>query len=115
MSAGGAGAAVDPPEEVRVVAGTLASGQAAHLDGGPHGVCLVRIGDEYHALADRCSHANVALSEGEVDEDDVAIECWKHGSTFSLADGRPQCLPATRPVPVYPVRVEGDEIVVTVK
>jgi 3-phenylpropionate/trans-cinnamate dioxygenase ferredoxin component len=92
----------------------VAPGTAVRLEGGPDGVCLVRIGDEFYALADRCSHANVALSEGEVDTDDRRIECWKHGSAFSLLDGKPESLPATRPVPVYDVMVEGDDVVVKI-
>ncbi len=42
------------------------------------------------------------------------IECPKHGSTFSLTTGEPQTLPATQPVPVYAVRVDGDDVLVTV-
>ena len=42
--------------------------------------------------------------------DEREIECPKHGSTFSLLDGEPQTLPATRSVPVYEVRVEGDDV-----
>jgi 3-phenylpropionate/trans-cinnamate dioxygenase ferredoxin subunit len=86
--------------------------QARRLDAGPEGVCLVRIADRYFAVGDRCSHAEVSLSEGDVEADECWIECWKHGSAFSLVDGQPQSLPATEAVPVYPVRVEGDEIVV---
>ncbi len=40
------------------------------------------------------------------------IECWKHGSTFSLETGEPQSLPATQPVPVYEVVVKDGEVVV---
>lgn len=86
--------------------------QAHRVDAGPEGVCLVRIDDRYFAVSDRCSHAEVSLSEGEIDPDDCWIECWKHGSAFSLLDGEPQSLPATVPVPVYPVAVDGDELVV---
>ena len=46
--------------------------------------------------------------------EDREIECWKHGSTFSLETGEPQTLPATQPVPVYEARVEDGEIVVVV-
>jgi 3-phenylpropionate/trans-cinnamate dioxygenase ferredoxin subunit len=109
------GDAVRSHIEVRYPRDKVEPGTAVRLDGGPHGVCLVRVGDDFYAVCDRCSHANVSLSEGEVYTDDVAIECWKHGSTFSLTDGRPQCLPATKAVPVYQVRVEGDDVVVTVK
>ena len=75
-------------------------------------VALVRCGDEVFAIGDMCSHANVSLSEGEVVCEDREIECWKHGSTFSLETGEPQTLPATQPVPVYEVVVRDGEIVV---
>ena len=65
---------------------------------------------------DVCSHAEVALSEGEVTFDDKGtpeIECWLHGSAFDLRTGKPSGLPATRPVPVYPVKIEGDDVLVS--
>jgi 3-phenylpropionate/trans-cinnamate dioxygenase ferredoxin component len=74
------------------------------LDGVP--VSLVRTGGEVFAINDICSHQNVSLSEGEVE--DCRIECWLHGSSFDLRTGEPSGLPATRPVPVYPVKIEGD-------
>jgi 3-phenylpropionate/trans-cinnamate dioxygenase ferredoxin component len=74
-------------------------------------VAVVRIGDDFYALGDRCSHADFSLSEGEVLADDLEIECWKHGSTFSLTTGEPQSLPAVKPVPVYAVRRDGDDLV----
>jgi 3-phenylpropionate/trans-cinnamate dioxygenase ferredoxin component len=69
--------------------------------------------DEVHAIHDMCSHASVALSEGEVV--DGEIECWLHGSTFSLSTGKPTCLPAVDPVPVYPVRIEDGIVYVAVQ
>ncbi|GAA0409160.1 non-heme iron oxygenase ferredoxin subunit [Streptomyces luteireticuli] len=74
------------------------------IEGTP--VSIVRTEGEVFAIYDICSHANVSLSEGEVE--DCAIECWLHGSTFDLRTGKPSGLPATRPVPVYPVKIEGD-------
>lgn len=85
------------------------------LEVGGVGVCLVRIGDDFYAIGDRCSHANVSLSEGDVDCDARRIECWKHGSAFSLVDGSPESLPATKPVPVYHVAVDGDQVLVSVE
>ena len=99
-------------ELARIRAEEVEKGRAVHLSGGPDGICLVRIGDDFYALADRCSHADVRLSEGEVDEFECSVECWKHGSTFDLVDGEPQSLPATQSVVVYRVTREGDEIVV---
>jgi 3-phenylpropionate/trans-cinnamate dioxygenase ferredoxin subunit len=76
------------------------------------GVAVVRQGDEVFAIRDECSHAAVALSEGDVDGDE--IECWLHGSLFSLRTGEALNLPATEPVPVYPVTIEGDDVLVDV-
>jgi 3-phenylpropionate/trans-cinnamate dioxygenase ferredoxin subunit len=97
----------------RIASANVKPGTAVRLDGGPEGVCLVRIGDDFYAIGDRCSHADYSLSEGDIDPEDCLIECWKHGSAFSLVDGSPQSLPATQPVPVYEVHREGDDIVVT--
>lgn len=101
--------------EVRLKLAEVPDGAAIRAEGGPYGVCVARVGDDIYALSDRCSHQNWSLSDGEVEPFAGTIECTKHGSTFSLKDGSPQCLPATRPVDVYPVRVEGDEVVVTIE
>ncbi|MGP3970833.1 non-heme iron oxygenase ferredoxin subunit [Streptomyces sp. 6N223] len=74
------------------------------LEGTP--VCVIKTEGEVFAVNDICSHANVSLSEGEVE--DCQVECWLHGSTFDLRTGKPSGLPATRPIPVYPVKIEGD-------
>lgn len=100
------------PGEVRVKVDQVPDGAAIRVEGGRHGICLARVGERFFALNDRCSHQSWPLSDGEVDPTDLTVECTKHGSTFSLADGEPRCLPATRPVAVFPVRVEGDEVVV---
>jgi 3-phenylpropionate/trans-cinnamate dioxygenase ferredoxin subunit len=73
-------------------------------------VCIARSNGEVFAVSDICSHADVSLSEGDVE--DGHIECWLHGSMFDLRTGEPTGLPATRPVPTYPVTVEGDDVLV---
>ncbi|MGH9189501.1 MAG: non-heme iron oxygenase ferredoxin subunit [Acidimicrobiales bacterium] len=90
----------------------VAPGTARRFEVDGHRIALVRVGDDFYALGDRCSHADYSLSEGEIWPDDLEIECPKHGSTFSLVTGAPQTFPATTAVPVYPVHVEGDEVVV---
>ena len=100
-------------ELARIELSSVPEGKAIRVEGGPDGICLVRFGSSFHALADRCSHADVRLSEGEVDADECSVECWKHGSTFSLLDGEPQSLPATKPVAVLKVTVDGDDVVVS--
>ncbi|MGH6656239.1 MAG: non-heme iron oxygenase ferredoxin subunit [Actinocrinis sp.] len=86
--------------------------EAVDVDGTPIAVVRTSEGPVY-AIYDVCSHANVALSEGEVV--DGEIECWLHGSMFSLSSGKPTSLPAVEPVPVYPVKIEGDDLYVAVQ
>jgi len=92
----------------------LAPGSARCFDVGGQRVAVVRISDDFYAIGDTCSHADFSLSEGDVWPDELEIECPKHGSTFSLVTGEPQTLPATTPVPVYEVVVEGDDVKVVV-
>ena len=77
-------------------------------------IAVVRFEGEVYAIEDLCSHAEVPLSEGDVEEFKGAptIECWLHGSCFDLRTGEPTNLPATEPVAVYPVRVEGEDVYV---
>ncbi|MEE2696806.1 MAG: non-heme iron oxygenase ferredoxin subunit [Actinomycetota bacterium] len=99
--------------EVRACAlSELADAVAHKVDVGGCPVALVRLGDTVHAIGDTCSHAEVSLAEGMVDTDECALECWKHGSLFSLESGEALTLPATRPVPIYVVRVDGDDVFV---
>ena len=76
------------------------------IDGVP--VAVVRSDGEVYAIHDVCSHANVALSEGEID--DQTIECWLHGSRFDLSTGEPSGPPATVPIAVHTVRIEGGDV-----
>jgi 3-phenylpropionate/trans-cinnamate dioxygenase ferredoxin subunit len=81
---------------------------------GGHRVAVIRIEDDVYAIGELCTHQDISLAEGEVDCDQRTIECWKHGSAFSLVDGSPESLPATQPVPVYGARVVDGEIEVTI-
>ena len=91
----------------------IAPGTAKRFEVGKHRVAVVRCDGAVYAIGDTCSHADFSLSEGEVYCEEREIECWKHGSTFSLITGEPQTLPATRAVPVYPIEIEGDDVVVS--
>jgi len=75
-------------------------------------VAIARDGDDFYAVQDLCSHAAVALSEGDVAE--CQIECWLHGSRFDLRSGKPTGLPATEPVSTFAVEVREDGVYVDV-
>jgi len=78
------------------------------VDGMP--VVLVRQGEQVYALADICSHAEIALSEGEVTRH--GLECWLHGSCFDLRTGAPSSPPASEPVDTYAVTIDSDDVYV---
>lgn len=84
------------------------SAKRIDLDG--HRLAVIRLGDDVYVIGDRCSHADYSLAEGEIDAAEGTIECWKHGSSFSVTSGEPTCLPATKPVPTYEASVVDGEI-----
>ncbi len=87
-----------------------------HSTEGPLPVVLFQLPDgEVHALLDECSHGAVMLSEGDFDPADHSIECYLHGSRFDVCTGAALNPPATQSVPVYPVRVEADQVFVDVE
>ncbi len=92
----------------------IAPGAAKRFDIDKHRVAVVRCADDVYAVGDTCTHADFSLSEGEVYCEEREIECWKHGSTFSLVTGEPQSLPATRAVPVYKVEVVDGDVTVEI-
>jgi 3-phenylpropionate/trans-cinnamate dioxygenase ferredoxin component len=65
---------------------------------------------EVHAIGDVCTHGDISLAEGFVDGD--TLECWAHGSAFSLRTGQPLNLPAYEPVPVFAVTIDGDDVLI---
>lgn len=67
---------------------------------------------EYFAIGDVCTHGQVSLAEGEVDGE--TVECWLHGSVFDLHTGWPLTLPATQPTPIFPVKYDGDDVLVDI-
>jgi len=83
---------------------------SADVDGVQIAVVRAEDGDVY-AIYDECSHASVPLSEGEIEG--CTLECWLHGSRFDLRTGEPTGLPATEPVPVYPVEIRDGFVFVS--
>ena len=75
-------------------------------------VALFRVGDGVHAIADRCSHAEASLSEGEVL--DYEVECPRHGAAFDITTGRALTLPATRPVAVFATEIRDGNVFVEI-
>jgi 3-phenylpropionate/trans-cinnamate dioxygenase ferredoxin subunit len=88
----------------------VAEGAAVRVEFGSEPVCIVHTEGEVFAIRDVCSHADVPLSEGDIEG--TTVECWLHGSRFDLRTGKPTGLPATVPVPVYVTQIEGGDVLV---
>jgi 3-phenylpropionate/trans-cinnamate dioxygenase ferredoxin subunit len=85
-------------------------GEATRVQIGESWAVVVRIGDDVFALEDRCSHEEFRLSDGLVDAGSCEIECARHGAMFSLHDGAPLSLPATKPVATFALRIEDGRV-----
>ncbi|MCW5851701.1 MAG: non-heme iron oxygenase ferredoxin subunit [Anaerolineae bacterium] len=86
-------------------------GQVRYFDllGAPIAICHVEDGG-FYAIDDECTHDGGSLNQGELDEDQ--IECPRHGARFNVRTGAVITLPATLPLHTYPVRIEGNQILV---
>jgi 3-phenylpropionate/trans-cinnamate dioxygenase ferredoxin subunit len=83
---------------------------AVELEGG-EAICLVHVAGEVFACADRCSHADFPMSDGDMVDDHV-IECPLHGAQFDVRTGAVLEEPATEPLETFRVRVDGDDVLV---
>ena len=93
----------------------LAAGEARCFAVAGRRVALARIGEEFFAVDDTCSHADFPLSEGDVDVDECALECPAHGSLFDLRTGEALTLPAVVPVAVHEVVASDEGVFVTLR
>ena len=92
-------------------AADLTKGTLRRFEADGVAICVARTDDGvFHAVEDRCTHEDVELSDGDLVGDE--IECPLHGSLFDVATGAVRGLPATEPLRVYPLSVDGDDLVV---
>jgi 3-phenylpropionate/trans-cinnamate dioxygenase ferredoxin subunit len=90
----------------------IAKGTVLSVEIADVGIAVVHADDDnYYAVRDECSHAAVALSEGEIDG--CTLECWLHGSRFDLRTGAPSGLPATEPVATFAVQIRDGDLYVS--
>jgi 3-phenylpropionate/trans-cinnamate dioxygenase ferredoxin subunit len=71
---------------------------------------LIRVGDEFFAVEDICSHDGQPLTNGAIDH--CSIICPRHGAKFDLRTGRPLCMPAIEPISTFEVQVRDGDIYV---
>ncbi|MFI4850544.1 MAG: Rieske (2Fe-2S) protein [Gimesia chilikensis] len=71
-------------------------------------VLLIRVGDQYFAIEDVCTHDGQPLTDGCIEEG--AIVCPRHGARFDLQTGKALCMPATKPVRTFELEVRDRKI-----
>lgn len=76
-------------------------------------VAVFRVGDDFYATDDTCTHAQSSLSEGYIEGD--TVECAFHGARFCLRTGKVLMLPATQPLRTYPVKVDEGQVLVDIE
>jgi 3-phenylpropionate/trans-cinnamate dioxygenase ferredoxin component len=74
-------------------------------------ICLVRHNGEISALSDICTHQHFSMSQGDL-LGDGTLQCAWHGTRYDCRTGEVKQVPATSPLPVYQIRLEGDTILV---
>ena len=93
--------------------GTAMLAELTLADGSEKPFAIIRTDDgAFYALDDTCTHGQVSLSEGDVEG--CEIECWAHGGRFDVRTGAPTELPALSPVKAYPVRIDGEQVLVDI-
>ena len=73
-------------------------------------VAVFKVGKDYYAIQNMCSHAEADLADGEVY--DCKVECPLHGAEFDLKTGEALTLPATKPVSVFRTEIDGDTLII---
>ena len=86
----------------------LEPGALRALEIGGRKVLVCRAGTAYYALENRCPHAAVELTLGQLSGH--VLECPVHGGKLDVRDGRPCAQPIRRPAVTFAVRPAGESI-----
>jgi nitrite reductase/ring-hydroxylating ferredoxin subunit len=101
---------------VRVASlGELPSGGLLAVDVAGEEILLARLADRVYAIGNVCTHDQVWLDDGTLHEGSCEIECPMHDGRFDLQTGAATREPCVEPVPSYPVRVDGDDVLIDVQ
>jgi 3-phenylpropionate/trans-cinnamate dioxygenase ferredoxin subunit len=74
-------------------------------------ICLVRHNGQISALSDICTHQHFSMSQGDLLADGT-LQCAWHGARYDCRTGEVKQVPATSPLPVFQVRLDGDTVLV---
>ena len=73
---------------------------------------LFKVDGEYYAIDAYCSHQKTSIVHGGIEGNEII--CPLHGARFDLRTGKHLTMPAVRPVKSFPVRVDGEKILIQV-
>ena len=93
--------------------GDVPAGSVKYVEAGGVPLALCNVDGEIFAVGNVCTHDGGPLSGGALD--DHTIECPRHGARFDVRSGAVACLPAVKPIPQYPVKIDGTTIAVKVR
>ena len=91
----------------------LPLGERLFIQLGEVPVVIMNVNGEYYAIEDVCTHDDGPLGEGEIEDDEII--CPRHGARFNLRTGEVLTLPAVIGVNTYPIKIEGDRILIGVE
>jgi len=90
----------------------LAPGEKMLVEYDDEDVGLFNINGQFYAISDVCTHDGGPLVEGNLDGEWVT--CPRHGARFNVQSGK-QTMPAISPVPLFQVKIDGDDILIAPK
>jgi nitrite reductase/ring-hydroxylating ferredoxin subunit len=92
----------------------LAAGDMTSVQAGEHELLLARVGEQYFALDNLCTHAEGWLDMGYLLTETCEVRCPLHEGRFDLRTGQPTNEPATEPVNAYRTEVVGGDVFVEI-
>lgn len=88
----------------------IGEGEALRIEHAPEAIAIYNVDGELFATQDRCTHGDWSLADGYLDGD--VIECTLHWGKFCVRTGKVKASPPCEPLKVFPVRVEGEDVLV---
>ena len=73
-----------------------------------HDIALYSVDGAVYATDNLCTHGNARLCDGFIEG--LEIECPFHQGRFDLCTGQPTCAPATEPLKIWPVKIDGGRV-----
>ena len=90
----------------------LAPGEKKQIDLDGIEVALFNVEGEYFCIEDICTHDGAPLCHGRFAGEEIT--CPRHGARFSVKTGEAITMPAVEATETYPVKIEGNDIMIEI-